>query len=38
MIVVFAYSDVPYAYVMSMSALVNATGADSSSWVTGRRP
>jgi predicted GTPase len=26
--VVFAYSDVPYAYVMSMSALVNATGAN----------
>ena len=26
--VVFAYSDVPYAHVMSMSALVNATGAN----------
>ena len=24
----FAYSDVPYAHVMSMSALVNATGAN----------
>jgi predicted GTPase len=26
--VVFAYSDVPYAYVMARSALVNAAGAD----------
>jgi predicted GTPase len=26
--VVFAYSDVPYAHVMSMAALVNATGAN----------
>jgi len=26
--VVFAYSDVPYSYVMEKSALVNAAGAD----------
>src|SRR4030042_6204354 len=27
-LVVFAYSDLPYAYVMNRSAIVNAAGAD----------